>query len=127
MAWPSGHAIFSGARILSIGLLADGEVVFGMLAQKICGKRADDVYAKIVLLRIVECGLGELRSDTLAPHAGSHFCVPDRHPALAICVEFEIRDFPMFFDFEPASCDLVGLAGHGSTLAAFLPLWSVRV
>lgn len=87
-----------------------------MLGSELCGNWADHIDAKIVLLRIFECGLGELRGDSVTSHVEGHFRMPDRHPALAICFKFQVRDFAALLDFEPASCDLVGLIAHGSTL-----------
>ena len=76
-----------------------------MLAEKFRSQGTDNVHAKMLLLRIFEGSLGEFRSDTATPHGRRYFRMPDRHPALAVCVEFEIRDFPTVFDFESASGD----------------------
>jgi ribosomal protein S3AE len=71
-----------------------------MLASEVRGKRADDVDAKSVLLRVFECSLRQLCGDSAASHGRRHFRVPDCHPALAVGIEFEVCDFAVLFDFE---------------------------
>src|SRR6202789_773709 len=85
-----------------------------MLAEKGRGQGADDVHAKEMLLRVFESRLGKLGSNTAATHGGRHFRMPDRHPALTVCPELEVRDFSAVFDFESASGDLIWLSAHSS-------------
>src|ERR1700721_3232603 len=89
-----------GASPLSIRFLPNRRVVLGMLSEKGRCQGTHHIYAKVLLLRVFESRLGELGSNTAATHGWRHFRMPDRHSALTVRGQFEIRSFSVVSVFK---------------------------
>ena len=107
---------FVGWRAIGILLAGfsgvDQGLELGMGLEDVLGDGAEDVDAEGVFPGVLEGGGDEFEGDAFSALRFGDFCVPDRHPAMAVGFEFEVAGLAVLLDLEAAAGDLGGVV-HG--------------
>ena len=74
-----------------------------MFVGQVFRERADDINAQGIFLGIFKGPGDKFEREPFAALCLRDLCMPDRHPALTIGLEFQVADLPILFDLEPAS------------------------
>ena len=76
-----------------------------MFLDKVLGEGTNHIDPQGIFLGILKCRRNKFQSNSFTAQALGNLCMPDRHPAMTICLEFQIADQAILFDLKPALGD----------------------
>ncbi len=73
-----------------------------MLFDEVCGKWTDHIDSQRIIFCILKRSRDEFESNSFPAQTLGHLCMPDRHPAMTVCVKLQIADLPILLNLKPA-------------------------